>query len=54
MQVLHPSGGAVYFLAQGVILDFQEPPGLPTACCATFLADVRVIEVPQQAESLQL
>ena len=54
-QVQHciPPGGAVYYLAQEVILNtFQEPPGLPTACCATFPADVGVVEVLQQDKSL--
>ena len=33
-------GGAVYYLAQEVILNtFQEPPGLPIAHCATFPSD---------------
>jgi len=47
-------GGAVFYLAQEVILDtFQEPPELPTAHHASFPADVRVVEFPQQDKSLQ-
>ena len=47
-----PPGGAVYYLAQKVTLNiFQELLELPTTHCA-FPADVRVIEVPQQYESL--
>jgi len=46
-----PPDGAVYYLAQEVILDiFQESPGSP-AHCATFPADISVVEVPQQDES---
>jgi len=40
-------------LAQGINLDaFQEPPGLPAAHSDAFPADIRVVEVPQQKESL--
>jgi len=46
-------GGDVNYLDQKVILDrFQKPPGPLTSHCATFPADVRVIEVPQQYDSL--
>lgn len=42
-----------YYLSHEVILNtFQEPPGSPLACHATFLADIWVVEVPQQDESL--
>ncbi|KAK4830536.1 hypothetical protein QYF61_011674 [Mycteria americana] len=38
-----PSGRAVYYLAEEVIINaLQESPGLPTACRATFPADVRL------------
>ena len=53
VQYCIPSGGVAYYLAQELILlALQEPPGLPTACCATFPADVRVVEVLQQDKSL--
>jgi len=49
------AGRAVYYFAQEVILDaFQDPPALPAAHCATFPGDIRVVEVPQQEDSLQL
>ena len=49
-----PLGGAIYYLTQEVIFNaFQESPGLPTAHCATFPADVWVVKVPQQDEGFQ-
>ena len=46
-------GRAIYYLTQEFVLSaFQDPPGLSTAHHATFPADVRVVEVPQQDEIL--
>jgi len=54
VQYCIPSGGAVNYLTQEVILGaFQEPPGLPIARFATFSADVWIVEVHQQDKSLQ-
>jgi len=50
-----PPGGAFYYLTQEVILSaFQEPLGSPTTHRATLLADIWVVEVPQQDECLWL
>lgn len=37
----------------GTITWLKKSPGSPTARCATFSADVKVVEVPQQDNSLQ-
>ena len=55
VQYCIPWRGAVYSLDQEVVLGaLQESPGLPTARCAAFHADLGVIEDPQQDKSLRV
>lgn len=42
----------VYYLGQEVILyAFQQSPGSPTALCAVFPAEIRVVKVAQEDKS---
>ena len=53
LQYCNLPGQTVHYFTQEVVLNaFLEPPGLPAAHCATIPANVRVVETPQQDESL--
>lgn len=53
VQKCSPSSRAVHYLGLEVVLHaFQQSPGLSTAHSASLLADVGVLEVPQQHKGL--